>query len=43
MITINGISVDTVSSPDELMTEWALVTVEFEYDGKMLMCHTLGQ
>lgn len=43
MITINGISVDTVSSPDELMTEWALFTIEFEYDCKMLMCHTLGQ
>lgn len=43
MITINGISVDTVSSPDELMTEWALFTIEFEYDCKTLMCHTLGQ
>lgn len=43
MITINGISVDTASSPDELMTEWALFTIEFEYDCKMLMCHTFGQ
>lgn len=43
MITIDGINIDTVSSPDELMTEWALFTVEFEYDCKMLMCHTLGQ
>ena len=43
MITIDGINIDTASSPDELMTEWALFTVEFEYDCKMLMCHTLGQ
>lgn len=43
MITINGINIDTASSPDELMTEWALFTVEFEYDCKMLMCHTFGQ
>lgn len=43
MITINGINIDIASSPDELMTEWALFTVEFEYDCKMLMCHTFGQ
>ena len=43
MITIDGISVDTVSSPDELMAEWALFTVEFEYDCKILTCHTFGQ
>lgn len=43
MITIDGINIDTASSPDKLMTEWALFTVEFEYDCKMLMCHTLGQ
>lgn len=29
MITIEGINVDTVSSVDKLMTEWALFTVEF--------------
>lgn len=43
MVTINGISVDTVSSPDKLMAEWALFTVEFEYDCKILMCHTFEQ
>lgn len=43
MITIDGISIDTASSPDELMTEWALFTVEFEYDCKILTCHTFGQ
>lgn len=43
MITIGNINVDTASSPDELMTEWALFTVEFEYDCKILMCHTFGQ
>ena len=43
MITINGISIDTASSPDKLMAEWALFTVEFEYDCKILMCHTFEQ
>ena len=43
MITIDGINIDTASSPDELMTEWALFTVEFEYDCKILICHTFGQ
>lgn len=43
MITIDGINIDAASSPDELAAEWAIFTVEFEYDCKMLMCHTLGQ
>ena len=43
MITIDGISIDTASSPDELMAEWALFTVEFEYDCKILTCHTFEQ
>lgn len=43
MITIDGINIDVVSSPDRLMTEWALFTVEFEYDCKVIMCHTFEQ
>lgn len=43
MITIDSINVDMVSSPDRLMTEWALFTVEFEYDCKVIMCHTFEQ
>ena len=42
MITIDGISVDTASSPDELMAEWALFTVEFEYDCKVLISQALN-
>lgn len=42
MITVEGINVDTVSSVDKLMAEWALFTVEFEYDCKMLVCHTFN-
>lgn len=42
MIAIEGINVDTVSSDDRLMTEWAIFTVEFEYDCKTLVCHTFN-
>ena len=40
MITIDGISIDTTSCADDLMTEWALFIVEFEYDNKIMICHT---
>lgn len=40
MINIEGIQVDVVGSTDSLMTEWAVFTVEFEYDNKMIVCHT---
>lgn len=42
MITIDGLSVDTTTSVDTLMTEWAIFTVEFEYDSKIIICHTLN-
>ena len=42
MITIDGINVDTASSPDSLMTECTVFTVEFEYDCKILIGHAFN-
>lgn len=42
MITIEGINVDLNAPASALKTNWALFTVEFEYDCKMLVCHTLN-
>jgi hypothetical protein len=40
MIKLQGIQVDVVGSVDYLLAEHALFTVEFEYDNKLLVCHT---
>lgn len=40
MIIIEGIQVDLVGSIDSLLSEWAIFTVEFEYDNKVIVCHT---
>lgn len=42
MITIEGVNVDTTASTSTLMSEWAIFTVEFEYDCKMLIGHALN-
>lgn len=42
MITINGISIDTVVSTDALMAEWAIFTVEFEFDSKIIIGHVFN-
>lgn len=42
MINIEGIQVDVVGSLDSLLQEWAVFTVEFEYDSRMMVCHTFG-
>lgn len=42
MITIDGINIDTAYSVDKLMTEWALFTIEFEYDCKILVAHAFN-
>lgn len=41
MINIQGIHVDVVGSIDSLLAERTIFTVEFEYDNKLLVCHTL--
>jgi hypothetical protein len=41
MVNIEGIQVDLVGNINSLLTEWAIFTVEFEYDSKIIICHTL--
>lgn len=41
MVNIEGIQVDLVGDTDSLLAEWAIFTVEFEYDSKVIICHTL--
>lgn len=41
MVNIKGIQVDLVGNIDSLLAEWAIFTVEFEYDSKVIICHTL--
>lgn len=43
MINIDGIQVDTTTSIDSLSNEWAVFTVEFEFDNKLIVCHTFDQ
>lgn len=40
MVKLQGIQVDVVGSTDFLLAEHALFTIEFEYDNKLLVCHT---
>lgn len=42
MVNIQGIQVDVVGSIDSLLAEHAIFTIEFEYDNKLLICHTLA-
>ena len=41
MVNIQGIQVDVVGNIDFLLAERAIFTIEFEYDSKLLICHTL--
>lgn len=41
MVNIQGIQVDVVGNIDFLLAEHAIFTIEFEYDSKLLICHTL--
>lgn len=43
MITINGIQVDIDTSADSLSCKWAVFTVEFEFDIKLIVCHVFNQ
>lgn len=44
MITINGINIDTIGqATNELSKEWAVFTVEFEYDNKIIVCHAFSE
>lgn len=38
MIIVDGVNIDVTSCADDLTTEWALFTVEFEYDNKIMVC-----
>lgn len=42
MITIDGISVDATVPVDTLMAEWAIFTIEFEYDNKIIIGHVFN-
>lgn len=43
MININGIQVDITTNTDSLSNEWAVFTVEFEFDNRLIVCHTFNQ
>lgn len=43
MININGIKIDLTTNIDSLSNEWAVYTVEFEFDSRLLVCHTFNQ
>lgn len=43
MINIEGIQVDIVGNLGALSTNWALFTIEFEYDNRIMICHALGE
>lgn len=43
MVNINGIQVDITTSIDSLLNEWAVFTVEFEFDSRLIVCHTFNQ
>lgn len=40
MVDVNGIQVDIVGNTNSLLTTWAVFTIEFEYDNKVLIGHT---
>lgn len=43
MINIDGIQVDITTSINSLSNEWAVFTVEFEFDNRLIVCHTFNQ
>lgn len=43
MVNIDGIQVDITTSIDSLSNEWAVFTVEFEFDSRLIVCHTFNQ
>lgn len=43
MINIDGIQVDITTSVDSLSNKMAVFIVEFEFDNRPLVCHTLNQ
>lgn len=43
MVNIDGIQVDITTSIDSLSNEWAVFTVEFEFDNRLMVCHTFDQ
>lgn len=43
MININGIQVDITTNANDLSTKWAIFTIEFEFDNKLIVCHTFNQ
>ena len=43
MINIDGIQVDITTSIDSLSNEWAVFIVEFEFDNRLIVCHTFNQ
>lgn len=42
MINVKGIQIDVADSLDRLSEEWAIFTIEFEYDAKIMVHHTFG-
>lgn len=40
MIKLQGIQIDVIGNTDFLLAEHALFIIEFEYDSKLLICHT---
>ena len=43
MINIEGIQVDLTTGVNSLSNEWAVFTVEFEFDSRLLVCHVFNQ
>ena len=43
MINIDGIQVDITTSIDSLSNELAVFIVEFEFDNRLIVCHTFNQ
>lgn len=43
MINIEGIQVDITTDIDSLSSEWAVFTVEFELDSRLMVCHVFNQ
>lgn len=43
MINIDGIQVDIATSIDSLSNKWAVFTIEFEFDNRLIVCHTFNQ
>lgn len=43
MVNIEGIQVDTATDINSLSNEWAVFTVEFEFDSRLIVCHVFNQ